>query len=116
MAIAALAVGVVCVAIGLFTDGFARWLFLVVAVLSLFAAVAIWITGTVALWMVRRVVSSNQRDLSDAGEAVDDAVAEPDLPTGPMSVLRLVWRLRRGVDDEVARVRAVGDELRERLD
>ena len=46
---------------------------------------------------------------------MERAVEELDLPTGPVSVLRLLWRLRRGVDEEIERVREIGAELTARL-
>lgn len=97
-------------------DGGWRWLAAVLFVAALVATLATFVVGTMALVLVRRVVSTEQRDLSDAGDAVDRAVEELDLPTGPVSALRLLWRLRKGVGEEVDRVTEIGQELIERLD
>lgn len=44
--------------------------------------------------------------------AIDDA----DLPTGPVAAARFAWRLRRGHEPEVERLKGVVAGLRARLD
>ena len=116
LVIAGAAASVVTLLLVLLLDGGWRWLAVAGFVLAVAATVTIWLVGTFALLLVRRVVSADQRDLSGAGDAVDQAVDELDLPTGPVSALRLLWRLRRGVGEEVDRVRDIGEELIARLD
>ncbi len=116
LVIAGAATSVVTLLLVLILDGGWRWLAVAGFVLAGLATVTIWLVGTFALLLVRRVVSADQRDLSGAGDAVDQAVDELDLPTGPVSALRLLWRLRRGVGEEVDRVRDIGEELIARLD
>ena len=116
LVIASGAASVVTLVLVLILDGGWRWLAVAAFVLAALATMTIWLVGTFALLLVRRVVSADQRDLSGAGDAVDQAVDELDLPTGPVSALRLLWRLRRGVGEEVDRVRDIGEELIARLD
>ena len=107
---------VVLLVLAVVLDGGWRWLAAVLCVAAIVATLATFVVGTMALVLVRRVVSTEQRDLSDAGDAVDRAVEELDLPTGPVSALRLLWRLRKGVGEEVDRVTEIGQELIDRLD
>lgn len=44
-------------------------------------------------------------------ERFSTAVEEADLPTGPASLLRLIWRLRKGVGPEIERLVGVVDDL-----
>lgn len=58
----------------------------------------------------------DRTDLGAHREAVDRAVEELELPSGPVSMARLAWRLRRGTGQEVDRIKAIAVRLQSELD
>lgn len=86
------------------------------------AGIGIFVVGLIALGMaglfvaIRWVALFGVRRLGPAVPDHEDRVAEffaaADLPTGPISVVRLLNRLRKGgADDELDRLRKVLDDL-----
>ena len=90
----------------------------VVCVVIVIAAVAALIVGLVlraaAGWLLRRVAPPAQ--VADHRDAIQDAIDQLALPTGPVSGLKFAWGLRDGIDDELANAAEVISTLRERLD
>ena len=58
----------------------------------------------------------DRTDLASHREAIDRAVDELELPSGPISMARLAWRLRRGTGDELDRIKTIAARLQDELD
>ena len=90
----------------------------VLCVLVLIAAVA----GVVFTLVARRAIVAlldrgiDRTDLAEHRAAVDRAVDQFDIPSGPVSMARLAWRLRRGTGDEIERIKQVALQLQDDLD
>ena len=54
-------------------------------------------------------------EVADHRDAIQDAVDQLALPTGPISGLKFAWGLRDGIDDELANAADVITTLRTRL-
>ena len=113
--LAAAVVAVLGLIVVVLAGGWWRALGVIVLLAGVAVVVGAWLLGVVATRLVRRFVSPDTRDLPDVRAAVDEAIEDLDVPTGPVSALRMAWRLRRGVDDEVRRVVGVGEELARRF-
>ena len=99
-----------CLAGAVFLDGWLRALVVIVALLSLGLLVFVFLSKRLALGIINRFAPPVE--IGDARVQFESAVAEADLPTGPASFLRLVWRLRKGVGPEVERLAGVVEQLR----
>lgn len=95
-------------------DGAWRGMSIALFVIGLIALAFVALSRWLALRLITRFAPPSRR--ADVGEHFDAAVAEADLPTGPMAFLRLVWRLRKGISPEVERLGAVVVRLQKRLD
>lgn len=95
-------------------DGFFRWLAVFVVVVALAALLFIFVTKRLATGIINRVAPP--ADLGNAGAAFSNALAEAELPTGPVGFLNLIWRLRKGVGPEIERLGAVVAKLKSQLD
>ena len=98
----------------IFLDGWWRALAIVVLLLFLAALVFVFITKRLATAVINRIAPPV--DLANARQHFDTAIAEADLPTGPVGFLKLVWRLRKGIGPEVERLGAVVTRLKSELD
>jgi len=107
-------VGVVAVALTavstVVTDSWLRWLALLFCLFALGFVLFVFITKRFATATISRIAPPV--DIASARTQFDVAVAEADIPTGPVGFLRLMWRLRRGVGPEVDRLIAVVNQLR----
>ena len=80
------------------------------------------VVGVLLAFVARRAIVAlldrgiDRTDLASHRDAVDRAVAELDIPSGPISMARLAWRLRRGTGDEVDRIKTVALRLQNDLD
>lgn len=97
-----------------FVDGAIRWLAVFVALVGLALVLFAFVSKRLALGIINRLAPPV--DLGGARQQFDTAIAEADLPTGPVAFLRLIWRLRKGVGPEVERLGAVVTRLRSDLD
>ncbi|MDX2343719.1 MAG: hypothetical protein QNL12_08330 [Acidimicrobiia bacterium] len=109
-----LAVVVAAVVAAVAIDGVIRWLAMVVIVLGLALALFVFISKRLALGIINRLAPAV--DLAGSRQQFDSAIAEADLPMGPVGFLRLIWRLRKGVGPEVERLGAVVTRLKSELD
>jgi hypothetical protein len=107
-------VGVVAVALTavstVVTDSWLRWLALLFCLFALGFVLLVFITKRFATATISRIAPPV--DIASARTQFDVAVAEADIPTGPVGFLRLMWRLRKGVGPEVDRLIAVVNQLR----
>ncbi len=100
------ALGLVLIVIG---GGAVRAIGVLVLLVGVVIALAVVTLRAAARAAIRRFAqpSSIAAHEADIAAAVDRA----DLPTGPLSIIRFLWRLRRGVGSEVERVRDVVADL-----
>ncbi|MEM8708629.1 MAG: hypothetical protein AAGE98_19360 [Actinomycetota bacterium] len=95
-------------------DDVLRVVAIAVLVLSLSALVVV----IVARFLAGRVLKAiaPPAEVSDHRDAIQDAIDQLALPTGPISGLKFAWGLRDGIDDELANANDVITTLGERLD
>lgn len=110
IALAALAAAV---AVAVMADGVFRWLAVAGALLFLALLLVVLATRRLAKGIINRFAPPI--DIATSRQSFDSAVVAADLPTGPVALLRLVWRLRKGVGPEITRLAAVIDRLRSDL-
>ena len=108
------AVLVLALVVAIAADGFFRWLAIFLLVAAVATLLFIFITKRLATGIINRLAPP--ADLGNAREAFASALAEAELPTGPIGFLSLIWRLRKGVGPEVERLGAVVAKLRSQLD
>ena len=108
--VALIVVGVVA-AIGF--GGFLRGLAILFALIGLSIVLLVGLVRKLALVAIRRFATPTS--LAEKRDVIDRAMDDADLPTGPISILRFLSRLRRGVGSEVRRLDAVLDDLRDEL-
>lgn len=107
-----LVVGVVGLVGALFFDGVGAAGLGLVAAIGFVVTVIAWITRFLLTRAIRLVADP----APDPEQRVRSALEDADLPTGPISVARLLVRLRRdGADDEIDRLRGVLAGLSEGL-
>jgi hypothetical protein len=94
-------------------DGWLRWLAVVVVLLVLAFLLFVFLSKRLAKAVVNRFAPP--ADIGDVRANFQTAIAEADVPTGPASFLRMVWRLRKGVGPEIERLTTVVNRLREGL-
>lgn len=109
----ALVVVAVSVVVAVLADGWIRWLVIFVLLLGLALLVFVFITKRLAVGIINRLAPPV--DLANARQTFGTAIAEADVPTGPIGLLRLVWRLRKGVGPEIERLGEVVTRLRSEL-
>ena len=97
-----------------FLDGWLRWLAVLVLLVGLAALAFVFITKRLATTLINRIAPPV--DLANARQHFDTAIAEADLPTGPVGFLRMIWRMRKGVGPEIDRLGAVVTRLKGELD
>lgn len=90
----------------------------VVCALALLVAIA----AAVFTFLARKAIIAlldqgvDRGELASHREALDRAVEELDVPSGPISMARLAWRLRRGTGDEVERIKGIAQRLQRELE
>ncbi|MEM9201796.1 MAG: hypothetical protein AAGC53_09050, partial [Actinomycetota bacterium] len=108
---AAALVGVVGVFV---TDGVVQVMLGLVVAVALVAAVIVLGLRFLAGRILRAIAPPTE--IADHREAIQDAIEQLALPTGPVSGLRFAWGLRDGIDAELENATDVITTLRERLD
>ncbi len=98
----------------LLIDGWLRWLTMLVLLAGLAALAIVFLAKRLATSLIGRLASPV--DLADSRQYFNAAIAEADLPTGPIGLLRLIWRLRKGVGPEVKRLGEVISRLKSELE
>lgn len=107
-------VGILAMVGAVLTGGAMRVLFLLIVGFAVLGCALVLALRSVAVRVLRRIAPPV--DVTGHREAVQEAVDQLALPTGPISGLRVAWRLRDGIDDEVANAEEVIAVLRARLD
>jgi hypothetical protein len=90
-------------------DGALRVLSVLVLLLGLAVAIVAWVARRSALWAIRRF--AEPADVAEHRAAFDAAIERAALPTGPIAIVRFLFRLRRGAGAEVARLHDVVRDL-----
>lgn len=110
-------VGIAILVIGLisavFFGGFLRGLGITMVLLGLIIILLVALARALALGTIRKFATP--QSIAEKREEIDRAMDRADLPTGPVSVIRFLYRLRRGVGTEVERLDTIIDDLREEL-
>ncbi len=112
--VGALVAGVVLLIVGFTADGWLRWLLVFAAVVAFVSTAVIALLRTLALIAVRQI--GEPQEFGRHRDVVTSAIERAALPTGPIAAMRFAWRLRKGADHEVARLKDVVSDLREDLD
>lgn len=110
-------VGIALVVLGvlgaIFFGGFIRGLGVTLALLGLIVILLVALIRALALGTIRKFATPHS--IAEKRAEIDAAMEKADLPTGPISVIRFLYRLRRGVGPEVARLDTIMDDLRDEL-
>lgn len=109
-----LAVAAASLVVAVLADAFFRWLAVFVILVALALVVFVFVSKRVAIGIINRLAPPI--DLTNSRQHFDTAIAEADIPTGPVGFLRFIWRLRRGVGPELERLGVVVSRLRSGLD
>ncbi len=104
---------VIAVGLVVVTEGWLRGLSIVLLLLVLAFLAFVWLSRRLAKGVVNRIAPP--LDLAETRARFESALAEADLPDGPVSFLRLVWRLRKGIGPEVERLAGVVQRLQSDL-
>ncbi len=94
--------------------GWLRWLAVIVVLLALAFLFFVLLSQRFAQAIINRFAPPV--DMAQTRTSFESAIAEADIPTGPASFLRLVWRLRKGAGPEIERLATVVNRLRADLD
>lgn len=114
MARGALVIAVLGLVAAVLLDGGWRWFFVVAVLGALGAAVLVSIIRRLSVAMIHRI--GTPEDFGDHRAAIDRAVDDADLPTGPVAAVRFAWRLRKDAGAETERLTAIVTALRNELD
>ncbi|MEO0494981.1 MAG: hypothetical protein AAF081_16365 [Actinomycetota bacterium] len=110
--LAVLAVGGLIAAVAF--DDVLRLFAATIAVLSIVSLLVVLAARFLAGRLLKAIAPPAQ--VADHRDAIQDAIDQLALPTGPISGLTFAWGLRDGIDDELANANEVITILRERLD
>lgn len=110
-------VGVAFMAIGAVTaigwGGALRGLGITLVLIGLILVLLVALVRAMAVGAINKFATPTT--IAEKRDVIDHALERADLPAGPISVIRFLVRLRRGVGSEVERLDAVLDDLREEL-
>lgn len=95
-------------------DGAWRGLMVVIVLLALLAAAVTFLVRKVAVAAIHRIGTPG--DFGEHRAAIDQAIDDADLPTGPIATAKFAWRLRKGAGAETDRLLAIVGRLRTELD
>lgn len=110
-------VGVAFMAIGAATaigwGGALRGLGITLVLIGLILVLLVALVRAMAVGAINKFATPTT--IAEKRDVIDHALERADLPAGPISVIRFLVRLRRGVGSEVERLDSVLDDLREEL-
>lgn len=110
-------IGIAVLALGLlfaiFLGGFFRGLGITMVLVGLIVILAVALIRALALGTIRKFAMPHS--IAEKREEIDIATEKADLPTGPLSVIRFLYRLRKGVGTEVERLDKIIDDLRDEM-
>lgn len=114
----AVIVAVLAVVGAVVADGGLRIVLVILGLIALAVAAISVLLRRLVVAAIRRIGQPRRLDAHRA--AIDRAIEQAELPTGPVSALKTAWRLRKGVGPEVDRLHGIVDrlttELRAELD
>lgn len=93
--------------------GFVRGLGITVALVGLIIVLLVGLLRAMAIGAINKFATPTS--IAEKRDVIDRAMERADLPTGPISIVRFLVRLRRGVGKEVTRLDTVLDDLRDEL-
>lgn len=93
--------------------GFVRGLGITMVLVGLIIILMVALIRALALGTIRKFATP--QSIAEKREEIEAATEKADLPTGPMSVIRFLYRLRKGVGVEVERLDKIMDDLRDEL-
>lgn len=93
--------------------GFMRGLGITLVLLGLIVVLVNALIRTMALGTIRGFATPTS--IVEKRAVIDHTMEQADLPTGPISVVRFLYRLRKGVTSEQRRLDTVMDDLRDDL-
>lgn len=93
--------------------GFVRGLGITLVLVGLIIVLTVALIRALALGTIRKFATP--RSIAEKRDEIDRAMERADLPMGPISVIRLLYRLRKGVGPEVERLDTIMDDLRDEL-
>lgn len=110
-------VGIAILVVGLlfavFLGGFFRGLGITMVLVGLIIILTVALIRALALGTIRKFATPHS--IAEKREEIAIATEKADLPTGPLSVIRFLFRLRKGVGSEVERLDTILDDLREEM-
>lgn len=110
-------VGIAVLVLGLlsavFFGGFLRGLGITMVLVGLIIVLVVALVRALALGTIRKFATP--QSIAEKREEIAIATEKADLPTGPISVIRFLYRLRKGVGTEVSRLDKIMDDLRDEL-
>ena len=110
-------IGIAVLVLGLlgavFFGGFIRGLGITMVLVGLIIILTIALVRALALGTIRKFATP--QSIAEKREEIALATEKADLPTGPVAVIRFLYRLRKGVGPEVARLDKIMDDLRDEL-
>lgn len=108
--IGVLVIGLLC---AVFFGGFFRGLGITMVLVGLIVLLVVALIRALALGTIRKFATPHS--IAEKRDEIAAATEKADLPTGPVSVIRFLYRLRKGVGPEVARLDKIMDDLRDEL-
>jgi len=109
--------GIAVLVIGLlgavFFGGFLRGLGITMVLVGLILILIVALIRALALGTIRKFATP--QSIAEKRNEIAAAAEKADLPTGPVAVIRFLYRLRKGVGVEVARLDKIMDDLRDEL-
>lgn len=108
-----IAILVVGFLLALLFGGFGRGLGITMVLVGLIIILIVGLVRALALGTIRKFATPHS--IAEKRDEIDSAMEKADLPTGPVSVIRFLYRLRKGVGPEVARLDTIMEDLRDEL-
>lgn len=110
-------VGIAIVVLGLLGailfGGFVRGLGITMVLVGLIIILLVALVRALALGTIRKFATP--QSIAEKRDEIEVAMDKADLPTGPVTVIRFLYRLRKGVGTEVQRLDKIMDDLRDEL-
>lgn len=109
--------GIAIVVIGLLGavlfGGFVRGLGITMVLVGLIVILVVALLKALAIGTIRKFATPHS--IAEKRVEIDTAMEKADLPTGPIAVIRFLYRLRKGVGSEVDRLNTIMDDLRDEM-
>ena len=110
-------VGIAVLVVGLLSavlfGGFVRGLGITMVLVGLIIILTVALIRALALGTIRKFATP--QSIAEKRDEIDSAMEKADLPTGPITVIRFLYRLRKGVGPEVQRLDTIMHDLRDEL-